>query len=411
MIANAGICGYLYLMKALVVGLVLACLSFSPSVKADSPDDQYVTIYALIEQGDNLSDKGNAAAARAKYVDALKQLKQLQADNPHWNTKTVKFRIEYLAEKLAAPATGPGAATTGTPSADTVPPVGINAGEPVEFKIKWQVGKQYQERLDLSVAMDLKLPGSQQPVKQVTTIGETANVKVLKEIDGGGHDLEMELQAMQIAAKMGGTTLLSFDSQKEPGSSNPLVAFKKLVGARFTAQADGTGKIATVGGVQEAMKGLNTEGVAGVQDMVKGLFSENTLKEFFDQGEELPDHPVKVGDMWSISHESLKEMGGGNLQLQVKFKGWSERLGHKCAVLEYSGKVTPTEGEGGGLMGAKIEDGQVSGTSWFDPILGMTVDKTGQLAMNVKVSAQGQSIGGKMAIGMNKKIAGITDAK
>ena len=397
-------------MKALVVGLVLACLLFSPSVRADSPDDQYVNIYALIEQGDTLSDKGNADAARAKYIDALKQLKQFQTDNPHWNVGTVKYRLDYLNTKLAAPAAGSGAVPAGGSSASGTPPAGINPGDPVEFKIKWQVGKQYQERVELSVGMDLKIPGAQQSVKQVTTIAEGVSIKVAKETDGGGHDLEMDLNTIQIAVKMGGTTLMGFDSQKEPGSSNPLASFKKLVGARLTAQADASGKIASVGGVEDAVKGLSAEGMAGAQDMVKGMFSENTLKEFFDQGEELPDHPVKIGDSWTKSHESLKEMGGGSMQLQLKFKGWAERSGHKCAVLEYTGKVTPTATESE-LGGMKIEDGQISGTSWFDPILGMTVDSMGQMSMTVKITAQGQTVGGKMNIGMTKKILAITDAK
>ena len=409
MIANAFLRRYKCLMKAFVVGLVLGCLLISPSVRADSPEDTYLNIYGLIEQGDTLSGKGDAQAARAKYYEAFKQLKQLKQDNPEWNRATVNYRMDYLKSKLAAPAAG-GASATSSSAADTTPPPGINPGEPVEFKVKWQAGKQYNERIDMTIGMDLKIPGAQQQMKQVSTIGETAAVKVLKETDNGGHDLELDVQGIQAAIKMGGTTLLSFDSSKEAGSSNPLAALKKLAGAKFTTQADAAGKVGTMEGIQDLVKGMDATSAPGAGDMMKGVASEEALKEFFEQGDELPDHPVKIGDTWTKTHESMKQMGGGSLELKLTFKGWAERMGHKCAEFEYSGKVSgaASESEMGGM---KIEEGRVTGTSWFDPVLGTTIESTGQMSMNVKVTAQGQTINGKMTLGMDKKVLEVTEAK
>jgi tetratricopeptide (TPR) repeat protein len=67
---------------------------------AAGPDDQYVTIYDLIQQGDTLNKSGQLPMAAEKYQEAQAQLKQLQSVSPNWNTDVVTFRLNYLAEKL-----------------------------------------------------------------------------------------------------------------------------------------------------------------------------------------------------------------------------------------------------------------------------------------------------------------------
>ncbi len=67
---------------------------------AAGPDDQYVTVYDLIQQGDTLNKSGQLPLAAEKYQEAQAQLKQLQTVSPNWNTDVVTFRLNYLAEKL-----------------------------------------------------------------------------------------------------------------------------------------------------------------------------------------------------------------------------------------------------------------------------------------------------------------------
>jgi hypothetical protein len=407
-IANNGIYGYKYLMKALVVGLVLACLSFSPSVRADSPDDQYVNIYALIEQGDTLSDKGNSDAARAKYIDALKQLKQLQADNPHWNTQTVKYRMDYLTAKLAA---APG------PSADTTPPPGINPGDPVEFKIKWPVGQRYVERVDASQAVDLTIPGAPKPMKNETTASQSAAVKVVKETDGGGRELELEMQDIRIVSKMGGQVLMSFDSKKDASgdNANPMTAtLKKVVGMRVKILVDGAGKITAVegtNGVQDAAVKDPSSPDAG--KLINGALSESSIKQLVDDGKELPPGPVKIGDKWTTSHENdFGQLGKMVIKMELKFKGWEKHGGRKCAVFESTGTMSSAgDGNDAGPMSLKVEDGKLTGTTWFDPALGATVETAGSIAATAEVSAQGQKIAGKLNITVSRKLVEVTNAK
>lgn len=67
---------------------------------AAGPDDQYVQLYDLIQQGDQLLSGGQAPLAREKYLEAQAGLKKLQAGHPNWNQNVVQFRLNYLAEKL-----------------------------------------------------------------------------------------------------------------------------------------------------------------------------------------------------------------------------------------------------------------------------------------------------------------------
>jgi len=64
-------------------------------------DSDYVHIYQLIQQADTLAAGGQAQSALNKYLEAETELKKLQTANPTWNEKLVKFRLNYLREKIS----------------------------------------------------------------------------------------------------------------------------------------------------------------------------------------------------------------------------------------------------------------------------------------------------------------------
>jgi Flp pilus assembly protein TadD len=88
-------------MKFLFGAAIAFLLVMPPAVRASVPDDQYVGIYDLIQQGDALNENGQLQAAMDKYVLAQADLKKFQAANPDWNVKVVTFRLRYLAAKIA----------------------------------------------------------------------------------------------------------------------------------------------------------------------------------------------------------------------------------------------------------------------------------------------------------------------
>jgi tetratricopeptide (TPR) repeat protein len=106
---------------------------------AQSPDEQYVRIYQIIQEADRLNDAGQARAAAAKYVEAQEALTRFRGVYPGWNERVINYRLNYVTTKLAplsgslAAGTTPTPGTTGTNgplgAASSAPPV-TNAAAP-----------------------------------------------------------------------------------------------------------------------------------------------------------------------------------------------------------------------------------------------------------------------------------------
>lgn len=82
------------------ISVLLLLLSLLCVARADGPDDEYVQIYSLIQQGDAANGSGNPRAAAERYLEAQAALQRLQKVYPQWNDKVVKYRLNYVAEKL-----------------------------------------------------------------------------------------------------------------------------------------------------------------------------------------------------------------------------------------------------------------------------------------------------------------------
>lgn len=83
--------------------LALAFFLAVPAIYAQqSPDDQYVIIYVLIQQGDASLNAGEPKQALGDYVEAQRELKQFQQVYSDWNPLIVNYRLNYLAAKIAA---------------------------------------------------------------------------------------------------------------------------------------------------------------------------------------------------------------------------------------------------------------------------------------------------------------------
>ena len=100
--------------------IALALFFAIPAALAQqSPDDQYVIIYTLIQQGDANVDAGQPKQALGDYVEAQRELKKFQQVYSDWNPKIVSFRLNYLADRITA--LTPQQATN-APAPATVPP-------------------------------------------------------------------------------------------------------------------------------------------------------------------------------------------------------------------------------------------------------------------------------------------------
>ena len=86
-----------------MVGLTLGVL------RAQGPDEEYIRIYNLIQQGDTLQQNGQMRDAYGRFLEAQAALKQFQTVNPSWEIKLIQFRLNYVAAKVRqfAPAPAP----------------------------------------------------------------------------------------------------------------------------------------------------------------------------------------------------------------------------------------------------------------------------------------------------------------
>ena len=85
------------------------------------PDQQYIGIYAAIQDGDRLLAAGQHKAALGKYFEAQTALQRLQSAYPDWNPRVVRFRLNYLADRIAV--------ASGRAQPPLVPgPVGLGSG-------------------------------------------------------------------------------------------------------------------------------------------------------------------------------------------------------------------------------------------------------------------------------------------
>jgi tetratricopeptide (TPR) repeat protein len=114
-------------MKRLA-GFVVLILGLSlPAHAQENPDDQYLIIYALMQQADAFGNSGAPRRALDDYVEAQNDLQRFQKVFPDWNPRIVNFRLDYLADKIAemtarlpstntAPVAVSAPATSGTPA-------------------------------------------------------------------------------------------------------------------------------------------------------------------------------------------------------------------------------------------------------------------------------------------------------
>ena len=123
-------CITLWVMKrfSVIVALLLAL----SGARAEGPDDQYIRIYTLIQEADKLNSGGQPSEALPKYLEAQTDLQRFQAGYPDWNVKVIKFRLSYVAEKIAAVAARVPAPTPASTGAKPAAPPKAGPGLPAQ---------------------------------------------------------------------------------------------------------------------------------------------------------------------------------------------------------------------------------------------------------------------------------------
>ena len=290
------------------------------------------------------------------------------------------------------------------------PITGRKSDPPVEMKAEWKAGKRYTFHLDL--VLNTEMPAGRRgnpnagPLRQMeTSLGQDYSITVTNAGPDGSRGLQLEIHALTMDIASGDTYVMNFDSEN-PGlglSESPLAdQLQKLIGGKLRYQISADNKVMRMEGFQELMDRMSGATRAGRGQVAPGgMIGRIYNPQYFRQLVELtglPKEPVKIGDSWPVKREiTAGGMGALMIDLTSTFRGWQKHDNRNCALLEFSGALTPrTEAptpdtttnrtsDVRRLIRAittpagnpfNLEKGTITGRSWFDPSIGFTAETT-----------------------------------
>jgi Family of unknown function (DUF6263) len=273
-------------------------------------------------------------------------------------------------------------ANNGDSSAASSANGGSATSGPITLKITWHTGKKYDMEMDLNRSMDMNLPG--QPNHQVTVTKLTQGLRYspVKDLDSGGHQVELEFTSQNLDITQNGKELLSYDSTqntpiKPDSPAAPVAAaMQAMLGAPldYTFAADGS--VEKIDGI-DSLTSRITAAVPNqrLRASLQQLYDQDTLKQYGQFSQSLPDHPINIGDSWSSSQDINTPIGVITADSTYTFKDWEQHDGRNCVHFLITGDLK-TKIASAATIGVviKIDKGTVKGDAWFDPDLGMFVD-------------------------------------
>lgn len=84
----------------LAIAALVTVAAMPPAVSDENSDEEYIRIMNLMDRADVLRATGKADAAKAKDQEAYRDLIIFQKTHPKWNTKTVEYRLNQLAQEI-----------------------------------------------------------------------------------------------------------------------------------------------------------------------------------------------------------------------------------------------------------------------------------------------------------------------
>jgi hypothetical protein len=268
---------------------------------------------------------------------------------------------------------------------------------PVEFKLKWPKGERLEMSMNMTQNMLITIPGLPNPMKQDMDMGQDYGFKVLDDTPDGGHEVEMDFLGIRMKSLMGGKTLMDYDSAQKPSADHPGApntdVFGKIVGAKIRFFLDASNTVERTEGVDELVNSISTGAKADQQAIFKSMYSEDHLKEMMSQYKFMPPTPVQVGDTWPVKSEVKTGMIGILVMDETfTFQDWEFHGKRNCARFDFQGaiKLKPdTEPNPMGML-VTMKDGDISGSTWFDPELGIAIDTTMNMDMNMTITVPQQ---------------------
>jgi len=278
--------------------LMLAGWLAAMPVRADGPDDDYLAISSMIDDGDALNAGGKLAEAHAKYLQAREALEAFHRDNPDWNPLTVNLRLRQLAEKAdgtvatttvdsGPPAASPSVATP-KPAAGPAIRLLSNGDEPRQLlRLHPQAGDQQDLVMTMQIGMTMSMGGNTLPATSLPAMVFATGMKVTDVSPAGIITYEMTIKDVNLKS----------EGNLPAAATVPLKAlFAKLVGLR------GVGRVSEAG-VVEKFEFKLPPGTDPTLAQTMGQMKDSFQNSF----QTLPTEPVGPGARWEVKNRVISQ--------------------------------------------------------------------------------------------------------
>lgn len=306
--------------------------------------------------------------------------------------------------EAAAPAsaTSPGAATAAPSKPDTTAPL----------TAKWPAGKRLLVRTDTLTELEMGAPGTAVATKTESQIGQDIAFIPLAERSGGGSEVEVQIASVTVENRGSGKIISSFDPKADPKADarNALApTLRKLIGAKLKYHTLADGKIEKVDGVPQLLGRLNTGATPQAMFLMRSLVNEDAIKSWNTLHLGLPAQPVKPGEGWEVKRDVPFGPTKFTLAGTNTFVAWAQRNNKRMAQLAFTGTMTTKEGATGPVTLG--EGATVTGTSWYDPDLGIIEESESLSQFTVNVAqATGQTMSTKYKAKQTSKLVEFSDS-
>ena len=265
----------------LLAGLFMALVP----ARADEPEDVYLRIYSMAQQADTMKANGQSVAALAKYREAHKALLNFQREYPQWNKQVVTYRLNDLAQKIAAlyetaptPVEGPKVRPATTAQAKL-----LEAGaEPRKvLRLHPKPGDKQTLGMTLKMAMEVKMGETEAPKMKMPAIQLTLDATVKGVSPEGEISYEMVMSDASVAD----------DPEVMPQIAGAMKsAFASIKGS------SGMGTMSDRG----FSKGAEIKAPAGAAPQVNQAM-EQMRESFSHLAAALPEEAIGAGAKWEVT--------------------------------------------------------------------------------------------------------------
>jgi RNA polymerase sigma factor (sigma-70 family) len=275
----------------------------------------------------------------------------------------------------------------------------------VDMRINWDTGKGYAMNVAMDQTTTTQVPGLAQPVLQNIKLNQDLDVSALKQLDDGGHQLELKFQSQSMDISQAGQSILKFDSADSPDQDTNMFApvLRAMIGTRIQFITDAAGKVEKMEGIDDLKNRIAAIADPQGQALLNQMFSADTLEQYGSFAEAVPGHTVAVGDSWRLKKDITTPIGILTLDMKYTLQNWEQHGDNKCAHVDAQGTLSTKSASGESTAsGVQVEitKGIITGEFWYDPTLGMIVETDNQQNLTLKITMRQST----MASQFNRKV-------